>query len=73
MDRDIYSGHFPPPWGGGKIFQKMKNREEFEGGLNKSPQKQGRIFIGGWEKFCWLARIYTPVQRAIFNIINVGT
>ena len=43
------------------ISQKMKNREEFEGGLNKSPQKQARIF--GWGrgmKFCWLTRIYTP-------------
>ena len=41
-----------------KNFQKLKNREDFEGGLNKNPQKQGRIFRGVWEKFCGLARIY---------------
>jgi len=40
------------------VFQKLKNREDFEGGLNKNPQKQGRIFRGVWEKFCGLARIY---------------
>ena len=33
--RDIFSGHFPPPWGRGKILSKLKNREEFEGGLHE--------------------------------------
>ena len=57
------------PPGEGGIFVKLKNREEFEGGLdkteefeetsNKSPKKQGRISTGG-EQFFWLARIYTP-------------
>ena len=35
--KDIYSGHSPPPWGVGKILSKLKNREEFEGGLEKIP------------------------------------
>ena len=26
---------FPPPWGVGNFFSKLKNREEFEGGLEK--------------------------------------
>ena len=37
--RDIYSGHFPPPWG--KFLSKLKNREEFEGGLEKKKGKRG--------------------------------
>ena len=37
--RDIYSGHFPPP-GGGKFLSKLKNREEFEGGLEKGKEKE---------------------------------
>ena len=36
----------PPPLGGGKNFSKT--------------EKQGRIKRGRGEKFCWLARIYTP-------------
>ena len=34
---DIYSGHFPP-WGGG--LSKVKNGEEFEGGLEKRKGKE---------------------------------
>ena len=34
------SGHSPPLWGGG-IFSKLKNREEFEGGLQKRKGKGG--------------------------------
>ena len=34
----MYSGHFSPPWGGG-ILSKLKNREEFEGGLEKRKGK----------------------------------
>ena len=34
-DRDIYSGHFPPLGGGGQFLSKLKNREEFEGGLHE--------------------------------------
>ena len=41
--RDIYSGH-PPPLGGGEFFlSKLKNREEFEGGLEKRKGK-------GWKR-----------------------
>ena len=38
--RDIYSGH-SPPWGGG-FLSKVKNREEFEGGLEKRKGKGGK-------------------------------
>ena len=46
----IYSGKE-----GGGIFQKL-NREEFEGGLNKSSQKQQQIFgkggnFSGWQEY----------------------
>ena len=39
--RDIYSGHFPPIWGGGEFLSKMKNREEFEGGLHEKRKGKG--------------------------------
>ena len=32
----------PPPWGVGKILSKLKNREEFEGGLEKRKGKGGK-------------------------------
>ena len=32
----------PPPWGGGTILSKLKNREEFEGGLEKRKEKGGK-------------------------------
>ena len=32
---------FPPPWGGGKFLSKMKNREEFEGGLHEKRKGKG--------------------------------
>ena len=38
--RDIYSGH-PPPLGGGAFLSNVKNREEFEGGLEKRKGKEG--------------------------------
>ena len=38
--RDIYSGHLPP--GGWGILSKVKNREEFEGGLEKRKGKGGK-------------------------------
>ena len=37
--RDIYSGHSPPLGGD---FSKVKNREEFEGGLEKRKGKGGK-------------------------------
>jgi len=47
----------------GEIFlYKLKNREEFEGRLNKSPQKQGRIFRGGGEDFVSCPE-YIPLRR----------
>jgi len=52
----IYSGQW-------EILYKLKNREEFEGGLNKSPQKQGRIFRGGGgEDFAGWPE-YIPLQQ----------
>ena len=36
---DIYSGHYPP-WG--KFLPKLKNREEFEGGLEKGRENGGK-------------------------------
>ena len=38
--RDIYSGH-PPPLGGKVFLSQLKNREEFEGGLEKKKGKGG--------------------------------
>ena len=39
--RDIYSGRFPPR--GGEFLSKLtKNREEFEGGLEKRKGKGGK-------------------------------
>ena len=40
-NRDIYSGHSPPPWRG-EILSKVKNREEFEGELEKRKRKGGK-------------------------------
>ena len=41
--RDIYSGHPPPLGGGGEEFlSKLKNREEFKGGLEKRKGKGGK-------------------------------
>ena len=40
LSRDIYSGH-PPHHGMGEILSKLKNREEFEGGLEKKEGKRG--------------------------------
>ena len=61
IGRDIYSGHPPPLGREREILSKLKNREEFEGGLkrpeefeetsNKSPKKQGRISTGGENNF----------------------
>ena len=42
LSRDIYSGHSPPPLGGGRIFVKFENREEFGGGLEKGKEKGGK-------------------------------
>ena len=36
LDRDKYSGHFPH---GGIFLSKLKNREEFEGGLKKKRKR----------------------------------
>ena len=54
---------------GGGILSKLKNREEFEGGLkkledfeetsNKNPKNREEFRQAG-EQFFWLARIYTP-------------
>ena len=38
---EIYSGH-SPPWEGGNFLSKLKNREEFEGGLEKKKGKGGK-------------------------------
>ena len=41
--RDIYSGHLPPPaLGGWEFLFRLKNREEFEGGLEKRKGKEGK-------------------------------
>ena len=40
--RDIYSDHFPPPLGGGDFWPKLRNREEFEGGLEKRKGNGGK-------------------------------
>ena len=41
FSRDIYSGHSPSPPGGGEQFlSKLKNREEFEGGLHEKRKKK---------------------------------
>ena len=39
-DRDIYSGHSPPPHGGRKFLSKVKNREGIEGGIEKRKGKE---------------------------------
>ena len=39
--RDIYSAH-PPPGGGEEFLSKLKNREEFGGGLEKRKGKGGK-------------------------------
>ena len=41
--RDIYSGYFlPPPLGeGGNFLSKLKNRDEFEGGLLEERKGKG--------------------------------
>jgi len=33
---------FPPPWGGEEFLSKLKNREEFKGGLEKRKGKGGK-------------------------------
>ena len=33
---------FPRPGGGGKFLSKVKNREEFEGGIEKRKEKGGK-------------------------------
>ena len=38
----IYILAIPPPLGGGKCLSKLKNREEFEGGLEKGKEKEGK-------------------------------
>ena len=53
----------PLPWGGGGFVKKLKT-EEFEGGLNKSPQKQGRIF-GGWGGNCAGLPEYIPLSTGV--------
>ena len=39
---DICSGLFSPPRGRGGFFSKLKNREEFEGGLHEKRKGKGR-------------------------------
>ena len=38
---DICSGLFSPPRGRGGFFSKLKNREEFEGGLHEKRKGKG--------------------------------
>jgi len=37
----IYILAIPPPWGGEEFLSKLKNREEFKGGLEKRKGKGG--------------------------------
>ena len=70
LQQDLYSCHFQ------FFFVLIKNRKEFEGGLEKRKgmegksdktnvkiPKQGRILEGGGKEFFWLARIYTPALQ----------
>ena len=61
--RDIYSGHFsPPPRWGGNFLSKLKNKEEFKGGLKKRknlkkpvikvPKNREEFRQGGGQFFC---------------------
>ena len=66
--------HPSPPLGEREILSKLKNREEFEGGLKKRknfkkpvikiPKNREEFRQGKGEQFFWLARIYTPAPSA---------